>query len=352
VIAAILLALAFSVTWVASFSLGDLYSPLNSGLDGTSTLAGRGFLPVHDDLVGRVESANASSVLLIIGPVRSFTSAEASSMYGFVWRGGLLVVVDNFGSGNYLLDLLGVPVRFDGRLLIDPLFYRKQTLFPVISDFSQSQFLTGVSELVLNNAAVLNATTGSNVKVLAGSSPFSFLDSNQDGKKESQEPSGPFPILAEVRLGQGTVLLFSSPVSLTNGLVGEAKNSILIDNILKYGAKGGASLLLDETHLAASGITPVKQLADDLVTSVLEGNMRLSMKLAMIAFVVVLLAGRYMYRRPPPEIVGEARSQGSAESPDIESTLHLHPTWDRRKLEFVVNEIRTSVKWRQLNEGE
>jgi hypothetical protein len=276
---------------------------------------------------------------------------EANSVSGFLQEGGLLVIADNFGSSNGLLDLLGVSVRFDGRHLIDPLFYRKQPEFPVISDFSPSQFSTGLSELLLNNAAVLNITSGSNVKLLASSSPFSFLDSDQNGKKGPQEPSGPFPVLAQVQVGQGTILLFTSPASFANGLVGEADNGVLVDNIIRYGRQHSSSLLLDETHLEPSLFTPAKLLAESFVTSILEGSMQLSAKLGLTASVIVLVAVRYMYRRLPVQIAGEVGSSWTVGSADIESVLRLHPTWDREKFEYVANELEASMKWRRLNEG-
>jgi hypothetical protein len=204
-LAALLLALTVSIVWAANSPVDDPYSALNTTWSGTSGLRERGFLAVNEDLAKGLSSANVTE-LMLLGPTRGFTNSEANSIANFVRRGGLLVIADNFGSGNTLLELLELPIRFGGRLLIDPLFYQKQPQFPVVSDFVPSEFSIGVDTLLFDYATALNVTTGGTVKVLALSSPFSFLDANRDGDKNPEEPSGPFPVLAELSLGEGTIM--------------------------------------------------------------------------------------------------------------------------------------------------
>jgi hypothetical protein len=351
---ALLLALALSIVWAASSPIDDPYSTLNTGWDGASGLAKRGFLAVNENLEMMSSLTNGSEVLLVLGPSRQFSRIEADSIESFVRQGGLLVVADNFGSSNSLLDLLRLPVRLDGRLLIDPLFYRKQPAFPVVSDFSPSELSTGLGALVLDYATVLNITTSDGVNVLARSSPFSFLDSNKDGKKNPEEPSGPFPILAELSLGQGAIVLFASPASFANGLINEESNSVLVENIVGGHSQPGhqPGLLLDQTHLQPSFFTPAKRAAQQLVTSILEGGMQLSQKLGLAGLAIVLVAARHMYKRPPEEALERTERWRTARSTDVEQVSRLHPTWDHKRLEYVASELEACMKWRQLNEGE
>ena len=353
VLGAFLVALTLSIAWAANSPIDDPYSIHNPQWNGTSALAQRGFLAVTAGLADTLSSTNATQVLLIIAPSLPFSREEASSMGDFVRKGGLLVIADNFGSSNDLLDLLGVPVRFDSRVLIDPLFYRKQSLFPVISDFSDSEFLIGLGELVLDYATVLNVTAISKVKVLASSSAFSFLDSNQDGEKSPDEISGPFPVLAELQLGEGKLLLLGSPASIANGLIDEGNNGALVDNIVEYGSRPEPrpALLYDQTHLERSPYTPVKLMARQLVASILEGGMQLPVKLELTAFAVMLLAARYAYRKPS-KAAKKIEPLQVVRSPDVETVLHLHPTWGRAKLEYVARELEASLKWRRLREAE
>jgi len=354
ILAALLLALAVSIVWAANSPIDDPYSTLNTTWNGTSGLAERGFLAVKEDLAKALSSTSVVDVILIVGPVREFTKSEANSIANFVRRGGLLVVADNLGSGNGLLDLLELPVRFDGRLLIDPLFYQKQPLFPVVSDFVPSEFSTGVDKLLLDYATVLNVTAGDRVTVLARSSPFSFLDSNRDGRKNPQEPSGPFPILAELRLGEGTVMLFTSPASFANGLVDESNNDILVQNIAEHASESGhrSVLLLDQTHLQPSPFTPAKLMARQLVISVIEGGMGLSGKLGLVAIAIMVITARYICRRPRAEKPEKIERSHTNRSMDVNSVLRLHPTWDRKTLEYVASELEASMKWRRLSEKE
>jgi len=354
VLGAFLVALALSIVWAANSPIDDPYSMHNMQWNGTSALTRRGFVAVTADFANTLSSPNATHVLLIVAPSRSFSREEAGSIGDSVRNGGLLVIADNFGSGNQLLGLLGLPAKFDNRLLIDPLFYRKQPLFPVISDFAESEFSMGLNELVLDYATILNVTATSEVKVLASSSAFSFLDSNRDGEKTPQEPSGPFPILAELQLGEGKILLFTSPASLANELIDEGNNSALVENVVKYRSRPEhrSVLLYDETHLEPSPFMAAKLMARQLVTSILEGGIQLPAKLELTALAIVLLAARYVYRKPSKAAKKIEPLQG-ARSPDVETVLHLHPTWDRAKLEYVARELEASLKWRRrLREAE
>jgi len=353
VLGAFLVALALSIVWAANKPIDDPYSMHNTQWNGTSALTRRGFVAVTADLADTLSSANATQVLLIVAPSRSFSKEEASSIGDSVRKGGLLVIADNFGSSNELVGLLGLPVKFDNRLLVDPLFYRKQPVFPVISDFTDSEFSMGLNELVLDYATILNVTATSEVKVLASSSAFSFLDSNRDGEKSPQEPSGPFPILAELQLGEGKILLFTSPASLANELIDEGNNSALVENVVKYRSRPEHRpvLLYDETHLEPSPFMAAKLMARQLATSILEGGMQLPAKLELTALAIVLLAARYVYRKPS-KAAKKIEPLQVVRSPDVETVLHMHPTWDRVKLEYVARELEASLKWRRLREAE
>jgi len=352
-LAAFLLTLTLSIVWAASIPIEDPFSALNTQWDGTSTLVDRGFLVLNDDPTKTISSTNVAAVLLIVGPDRLFSQFEANNIKDFVSRGGFLVLADNSGTGNSLLDLMGLPARFDGRLVVDSLFYRWNPQFPVISDFSQSELSTGLGELVLNHATVLNVTAGSSVKLLAYSSPFSFFDSNQDGKRNPQEPSGPFPVLAELQLGKGAVFLLSSPGSFANGLIDEADNRILVDNIVRRASPPGhrAVLLLDETHLETSSFTRAKLVSGRIVTWILAGGMPLSGKLGFTALVMMVVAARYAFRRPSTETVEEIERSRTVASVDVKSVLRLHPAWDPGRLGYVASELQASMRWRRLREG-
>ena len=352
-IAALLLGLTLSLAWAASSPIDDAYSTLNSQWNGTSELTAWGFVPVDAGFEGSLSSVGGPAVLLESGPSRQFAEADAVWIRALLAEGGLLIVADNFGSGNGLLKLLQLPVAFDGRLLTDSLFYRKQTVFPVSFDLPTSPYSTGVNELVLDYATILNVTSQENVVVLASSSPFSFLDSNRNGEKDPEEPSGPFPVLIEVSMGKGSVILFTSPASFANGLIHEGDNGVLMENIIRHASQPAraAALLLDETHLEPSPFTPAKIFARGLVMSMVEGGMGLTGKLGLAILTISILAVRFTVRRSNPE-TETGKPYRAARSFDTDTVMRLHPSWNRRRLDYVAHELETSMKWRHLHERE
>jgi hypothetical protein len=348
-----LVALTLSIVWAASSPVDDPYSAANTQWNGTSELVRRDYAYVSSDIASALSSENAAGAMLVVGPSRQFTQAEANTISDQLARGGLLVLADNFGSGNSLLDLMGLPVRFSGKLLVDTLFYQKSPLFPLIVDMPPSEFSVGMNELVLNYACTLNITAGSNVRILASSTPFSFIDMDRDGVKDAGEPSGPFPVLAEVAVGKGAILLFSSPASLANGMIDQADNSVLVQNIAKQASRLGGSrtVLLDESHNEASPFTPARQMASGLVLAVLNGGMLGWARLGLASFMMVLVAVRYVYRRPS-EGPKQLSATGPAYIDTVSDVLLRHPTWNRRELEYVKRELEASMKWRRLRDTE
>jgi len=350
VVAAILIGLVFSIAWAAATPIDDPYSTANSQWNGTSTLLSLGLKPVKSNLLTALSTPTTPSILLILGPSLAFTSGEAGGLTGYLRNGGTLVLADNVGSGNQLLALLGLPVRFDGRLLTDTLFYTTQPTFPTIVDFSPSSLFAGVTELALNYATALNITDTSTVRILATSTPFSFLDTNRNGRLDPGGPTGPFPVLAQIPVGRGSVILFSSPGSFTNSMLNVTDNNLLLQNILKTAAPGSA--LIDESHLTPSPFTPTKEAAAQIVTGMLNGGMLGSIKLGLAVLTLGILAARYGYRRPAKKEESRGGRGVRSETGDVDSTLKLHPTWSRERLEYVKRELDLTRKWRELRFGE
>jgi hypothetical protein len=301
---------------------------------------------VKSNLLNALSTPAAPSIILILGPSLNFTSAEADSLTGYLRNGGILVLADNIGSGNQLLTLLGLPVRFDGRLLVDTLFYTTQPTFPTIVDFNPSDLTSGIDELALNYATALNITNTDTVRVLASSTPFSFLDTNRNGKLDPGEPTGPFPVLADATVGKGSVIVFSSPASLTNGMLNMTGNSLLLQNILKTAPPG--NVLIDESHLTPSPFTGTKEMAQAMVRGMLNGGMLGSIKLGLAVLTVGVVAVRYGYRRPDKKGGKGTSAESRPERHDIDSILKLHPTWSRERLEYVKRELDLTRKWRHL----
>src|SRR5712692_10341739 len=108
--------------------------------------------------VGGFPSESRGTVLLMI-PSRPAQPMHLEAIRRFVEGGGVLILLDNVGSGNDVLRVLGSAIRFSGRLLADPLFNMKNSRLPRILELAPSPLTVGVDELVFNHATVLTGIT-------------------------------------------------------------------------------------------------------------------------------------------------------------------------------------------------
>jgi len=192
---------------------------------------------------------------LILIPYLDFTPAELEGLNSFVTRGSILVLADDYGFGNQVLEYLGLKARFSGEVLLDPLFCLKNRWFPRVSHIISSPVTSDIESLVLNHATCL--VDVDTVDILAQSSEFSFLDLNSNESWDEDEPTGMMPVISQHNLGSGKVILISDPSLLINSMEAIEGNSILIQNIT---AITTARLLIDQSHLPSSNLYQTKNL--------------------------------------------------------------------------------------------
>ena len=134
-----------------------------------------------DDLPDSPEGA-----ALVAIPYLEYSQSELLMVKRFVDDGGTLLVMDDFGYGNSVLDYLGVDIRFTNKSLLDPLFAYKNQTMPRITDFAAGVKPSGTEVVMLNFATSLANVVDS--EVVAWSSRASFLDMNEDGSWQPGEP--------------------------------------------------------------------------------------------------------------------------------------------------------------------
>jgi uncharacterized membrane protein len=192
---------------------------------------------------------------LILIPYLNCTTTELEQLNSFVVRGGRLVLADDYGRGNHILEYLGLRARFSGEALLDPLVNYKNKQFPRIFHLEPSPLTSHNESLVFNHATSLaNVTT---VNTLALSSPFSFLDLNDSGMWEEGEPMGPLPVISHHNLGNGQVILVADPSLFINSMKAVAGNDGLIQNIVAVTA---TNIYFDQSHLPLSELHQTKSL--------------------------------------------------------------------------------------------
>ena len=126
---------------------------------------------------------------------------------------------------------------------------------------------------------------GTNITVVAKSSPFSFLDINNDGIRGTQEPMGPFPIIGYTSLGQGQIVVVSDPSILIKSMLHEADNAIFLRNLVNISGQN-PTIFLDESHLPTLQLEKSKKLLRSIRRTI--GNSNILTLTVMIAIILIM----------------------------------------------------------------
>ncbi len=194
-----------------------------------------------DDLPGPLEEG-----ILVAIPYLEYSDEELSRMKQFVSDGGTLLLMDDYGHGNRVLEYLGISARFTNKPLLDPLFCYKNQAMPRVTDFASGVKDNNIDVIMLNHASTLTNITES--EVIAWSSTSSFLDLNENEKQDPGEPEGPLAIAAEFRFEKGRLVLLSDPSVAINTMVGRDDNYAFIDYLMNREGEQ-KEIRVDSSHL-------------------------------------------------------------------------------------------------------
>lgn len=167
----------------------------------------------------------AHGALVIVGPSGNISAAEALELRRFLERGGILIVADDFGSGNFILSLMGISTRISGELLEDDIYMFKSPFLP------RARVNGSGLELYLNYASVVEPDGRG--YCLAYSSPFSYLDLNSNGKREKDEPYGPFCVAYAEPVGSGRLVVLPDASVFINSMLNYGDNDVFLEDLLK-----------------------------------------------------------------------------------------------------------------------
>jgi len=293
------------------------FAPDNPLYNGLSQLVGRyGLIPVGFEGLGDL---GPGSVVLVIGPGRGFTQAEALSLRSYVERGGVLVIADDFGSGNAVLGYMGVPIRFDGRLLSDPIYmYRNQRLPIVRFDINGSTY-----NVYLNYATIVNGSGGS---CIGYSSPFSYLDENLNGVRDQGEPWGPFCVAYMARTGSGYIIAISDPSLFINSMLGLGDNSKLVERLIS----GRAAYILTGIWIQ-DRYSMIRSLVVGSLATAFQSHLRYPIVFGLAAAASIAVARIYRGGRVRGA-VGDLEGL-------VEEVSSAHPDWDPEILRRLAEEV-------------
>ena len=222
-----------------NFSEADfsLYNPAWNGMTEFSGNSSVHLLYSISDLSG----AGEKNTLLIVSPLSNFSEDESGHALSFMQRGGTIIVMDDFGMANTLLENISSPITLYQAPLCDDNYYYKRQSFPVINSISQMGLTSNVSELVLNHPATLNIT--GNATVMALTSPLGWVDSNANLMIDRDEVYGRYPVMARTSFGEGTLYVVSDPDIIVNIMIYKGNNSVFASNIMNSG-----TVYMDVSH--------------------------------------------------------------------------------------------------------
>lgn len=178
------------------------------------------------------------TLLCIIGVERPYTNDEIASIINFVDRGGSLIVADDFGFGNRLIKVFGV--EFSRCRLWSPNFIKNPS-FPVINVTYEGIHY----EVMMNEPSTLSGV--SEKEILVETDSNCWLDANKNGKRDLDELSDIYPIVASTHYGEGEIIIISDPGIFINDCWNIKDNSFFVMALVKSLVPSESTIIFDES---------------------------------------------------------------------------------------------------------
>lgn len=207
------------------FSEAD-YALENYGWNGLSQLSSH-VKPLYS--MADLPIPGSGNTLLIISPATNFSPDESGHVLSFMQSGGKVVVLDDFGKANSLLNDINSPMTINPVLLCQQDDYYMNQSFPIIENISPSIYTEKVTKLVLNHPASLQVTDSA--QVLASSSHTGWLD-NGNITLDANEQMGTYPVMARASYASGELLVVSDPDVLVNSMLDKGDNRAFLSNLI------------------------------------------------------------------------------------------------------------------------
>lgn len=286
------------------------YYPLNDGWNGCSQIYN--MAPRAQLLYSYATSlANATALIAIIGPRIPFVSSETAELRSFLEGGGTVLLADDIGTGNGLLQSLNVSARFSGQAIADLYFYSRTPSFPLISDFVADPLNNNITALIMDHPTYIEILNPGLVKVVALSSLFSFIDLYNNGTLPRNETTQAYPVIATTHIGGGLLVLVANANIFANELINLFNNQAFFRNLLRIAT---GTTAFDLAHLKSAPLTYPRITFRKEFDSSLTVLYSTLVQGLMTAGLILVFASVF---------VTMSRSRRTRGYPDEESTLHI-----------------------------
>ena len=248
------------------------------------------------------------STLFIIGPYRDFTKNEADAISNYIKQGGTLILLDDYGTGNQLLEILDIDTRFTGDVLRDPVFRDKNSLMPLASIHGVPK----VDKIVLNIPTTLAFYQG--IDFIGFSSSLSYTTQSLEVEPREFFQS---PIFVRIDYGNGNIFLLSDSSIFINSMLTRGDNL----SLLKYLAMG--TIFIDEAHSMITHLTLIKNIIGVIFNKFEVYEVRY---LILTIFVIAII----LFRPTLDPIVED----------EVKGLHKKHPEYDIELLDWLIKERR------------
>lgn len=276
------------------------------------------------------------TVAILIADEDSYGPEDRERITDFVRRGGTLIIADDLGQTNQLLQEMGASTRIEGTLLRDEREYHRSPALPVATETADHPYVTESESFTLNYGSALEPN---GADVLVSSSEYAYLDTNQNQQFDGDEELASHPVMTTEAIGQGELVVISDSSSLINVMLERPGNQAFIQQIFSAHDR----VLIDQSQ--ASELPP---LAIALLTLREYAVLQLSVVAGLIGLVAIIDTRPEWVHRLRNRFGGRSsttRTDTNLQPDELRAILAAqYPDWDSDRRERVIKVVMNSRK--------
>ncbi|WP_455391951.1 DUF4350 domain-containing protein [[Eubacterium] cellulosolvens] len=219
------------------------------------------------------------AIFIIAGLEREYTFLEVDAISEFINQGGSVILADDFGYGNKVLENLRIRLEYFGVFDLGTYQVGYELLNEQVVDIEYDRdpnYIRVRTETPIQYELLLNAPSGFienkdidiytydylEVEVLAQSSSMSWLDLNGNFSRDTGERAGPFDFILRFSIAPlyeidiSNLLVLSDPSIFINEMWDQADNrEFILSQITQMLPKGGEVIFDESVHINENTIS-------------------------------------------------------------------------------------------------